>query len=338
MGAPLGLTRHQEAVAAYLRSLLRKEGPALLYRMLRYHMGWEEPDGRPAAAGGKAVRPGLCLLACEAAGGRTERALPAAAAVELVHNFSLIHDDVQDRDQQRRHRPTVWAIWGDAQAINAGDAMLSLAHLALTDLRRAGVPPESVIEAARALDSATLEMVEGQTLDIAFEAEESVDLAAYLEMAEKKTGALMGCALRLGALAAGAPGPVLEELDRCGRRIGVAFQARDDILGMWGATSRTGKAAGADIRRRKKSLPLVYLLAQPQGAALRQGYKSGRPGERDVASVLRALESCNARDYCEGIVREYRDAAIGLLDALPLELEPAAELRQALSFLAEREY
>lgn len=338
MGAPLGLTRHQEAVVAYLRSLLQKEGPALLYRMLRYHMGWEEPDGSPAVAGGKAVRPGLCLLACEAAGGCPDRALPAAAAVELVHNFSLIHDDVQDRDRQRRHRPTVWAIWGDAQAINAGDAMLSLAHLSLADLLRAGVPPESVIEAARALDAATLEMVEGQTLDIAFEAEESVALPAYLEMAEKKTGALIGCALRLGALAAGAPGSVLEELDRCGRRIGIAFQARDDILGVWGAVGRTGKEAGADIRRRKKSLPLVYLLSQPEGVVLGQRYTRGSIGEEDVASVLQALDSCRARDYCEGIVRQYQDEAIRMLEALPLEPGPAAELREALSFLAEREY
>ncbi len=338
MGAPQGLTRHHEAVAAYLRPLLLREGPPLLYRMLRYHMGWEEPDGRPAAAGGKGVRPGLCLLACEAVGGQPERALPAAAAMELVHNFSLIHDDVQDRDQQRRHRPTVWAIWGDAQAINAGDAMLSLAHLALMDLLRMGVPPESVIAAVQALDTATLEMVEGQTLDIAFEAEDNVSLAGYLEMAEKKTGALMGCALRLGALAAGAPGPVLEEMDRCGRQIGVAFQARDDILGLWGAASRTGKEAGADIRRGKKSLPLVYLFSQPQGAALRQKYGGERVGETGVAALLEALNSCGARDYCEGVVRQYRDAAVRILEGMPLEPGPAAELRQALDFLAEREY
>lgn len=338
MDAPPGLTRHQEAVAGYLRSLLQKQSPGLLYRMLRYHMGWEEPDGQPSAAGGKTVRPGLCLLAAEAAGGRPERALAAAAAVELVHNFSLIHDDVQDRDLERRHRPTVWAVWGDAQAINAGDAMLSLARLSLLDLLKAGVPPESVVEAAQVLDRSTLEMVEGQTLDISFETEEYVGLAAYLEMAEKKTGALMGCALKLGALTAAAPQSVLEALERCGRQIGVAFQVRDDILGVWGAKSRTGKAAGADIRRRKKSLPVVYLLGQPQAAALREAYVKAEVGEEEVASIFQALESSGAREYCEGVVRKYRDAAIEVLDALPLEPGPAADLRQVVNFLAEREY
>src|SRR3989441_5346125 len=137
--------------------------------MIRYHLGWEDAEGRPQDVGGKGLRPTLCLLACEAAGGDWHRALPVAAAVELVHNFSLIHDDIQDRDSERHHRPTVWSIWGEAQAINAGDALLLLARLFILRLPDGGVSDSVALEAARMLDEGTLEMVEGQTLDLTFE-------------------------------------------------------------------------------------------------------------------------------------------------------------------------
>lgn len=338
MDAPQGLTRYRRAVETYMQSLLRQGEPAVLYRMLRYHLGWEEPDGRPAAGGGKGLRASLCLLACEAAGAQAQQAMPAAAAVELVHNFSLIHDDVQDRDRERRHRPTVWSVWGDAQAINAGDAMLALARLALLNLRHEGASVETVLAAAELLDQRTLEMVEGQTMDIAFEKEERVDLTAYLLMVEKKTGALMDCALRLGALAAGAPAVLVEGLGQCGRLLGTAFQVRDDILGVWGDPAQTGKAAGADIRRRKKSLPIVYALWRPEGEAIRRIYARADLTDEDVGSVPRLLESCGAREYCEGVARERRDAALAALDRLPLRAGPAQDLREAAVFLAERQY
>lgn len=338
MDAPQGLTRYRRAVDTYMQSLLRQGEPAVLYRMLRYHLGWEEPDGRPAASGGKGLRASLCLLACEAAGGQTQQAIPAAAAVELVHNFSLIHDDVQDRDRQRRHRPTVWSVWGDAQAINAGDAMLAVARLALLDLRRQGASAETVLSAAELLDQRTLEMVEGQTLDITFEREEKIDLAAYLVMAEKKTGALMDCALGLGALAAGAASPLVEGLGQCGRLLGTAFQVRDDVLGVWGDPQHMGKAAAADIRRRKKSLPIVYALWRPEGEAIRGIYARAELTDEDVGLVLRLLEACGAREYCERVARERRGAALAALDRLPLRAGPAQDLREAAVFLAEREY
>ena len=152
------MLRFSGEIESFLRSVLQRPMPQPLQRMLCYHMGWEEADGRPSSHSGKALRPNLCLLACEAAGGNARRAIPAAAAVELVHNFSLIHDDIQDRDRERRHRPTVWSIWGEAQAINAGDALLTLARLAMARPAEDGAPPEIMIKAARLLDERTLEM------------------------------------------------------------------------------------------------------------------------------------------------------------------------------------
>jgi geranylgeranyl diphosphate synthase type I len=154
---PLALTRHRRDVEAFLRTLLDRPGAPLLYRMARYHLGWEDERGDPSDAGGKGLRGGLCLLACEAAGGDWKAAIPAAAAVELVHSFSLVHDDIQDRDLKRHDRGTVWAVWGEAQAINAGDALLALARLALADQ---ALSSDTLVRAARGLDEATLEMVE----------------------------------------------------------------------------------------------------------------------------------------------------------------------------------
>jgi len=231
--------------------------------MLRYHLGWEDAEGGPPANQGKGLRPALCFLACESAGGDWKRALPAAAALELVHNFSLVHDDIQDRDLLRRGRPTVWSIWGDAQAINAGDALLALARLSILRLSEADVSGVA-LEAARLLDERTLEMVEGQTLDLSFDQLADVDLESYLEMIEKKTGALFDCSLHLGALIGGAQPAVAGAMGRVGRLIGSAFQIRDDMLAVWGAENRTGKTPAADIRRRKKSLPIVSALIQGQ--------------------------------------------------------------------------
>lgn len=338
MDAPPGLGRHRRDLDAYLRSLLARQRPAALYRMLRYHMGWEDANGRPADSPGKAVRPALCLLACEAAGGGWRRALPAAAAIELAHNFSLVHDDIQDRDRERRGRPAVWAVWGEAQAINAGDALAALARLAVLGLPDAGVSPEVAVESVRILDEMTLEMVEGQVMDLAFEDSLDAGLDDYMEMVEKKTGALFDCSLRLGALAAGADAPVVEAMGRCGRMLGVAFQARDDMLSVWGAESRTGKAAAADIRRRKKSLPVVYALLTAEGPALRRVYEKRDPDDEDVPACLRLLDASGARAYCERLARQRLAAALAELGALPLREERAREISEASAFLVERDY
>jgi geranylgeranyl diphosphate synthase type I len=344
---PAAFGRYRGALDERLRSLLSDGLPAgshpeELHRMLRYHLGWEDAEGRAVPpASGKALRPTLCLLACEAAGGDWRAALPAAAAIELVHNFSLVHDDIQDRDAERRHRPAVWSVWGEAQAINAGDALLTLARLAVLGLGDEGVAVQRVLEAARVLDERTLEMVEGQALDIGFEERLDVSEAEYLEMIGKKTGALFDCALRLGGLVGADDPTVAAALGRCGRALGVAFQIRDDMLGVWGAESRTGKPPAADIRNRKKSLPVVYAFARAEGgtaAELRRVYSQPRLTDADVSVVLGALESVRAQAYCRTAAEERRERALAELAGADLRRGPAAELRQVADFLLERDY
>ncbi len=340
MQAPAAISRHRRELERYLRNLVSKDQPPLLYRMIRYHLGWEDVDGQPANNTGKGLRPALCLLACEAAGGDWRRALPAAAAVELVHNFSLVHDDIQDRDRERHHHPTVWSIWGEAQAINAGDAMLALARLAILRLRD-DIPSDDVIEAACILDERTLEMVEGQTLDMGFEDALDVGVGDYVEMIEKKTGALFDCSLQLGALVACGDRRFAEAIGRVGRRLGVAFQIRDDMLGIWGTENRTGKEPTADIRRRKKTLPPIYALSHAEGPALdelRRIYRQPEVTADDVSQVLEILDATGAQTYCSRLAEERCDVALKELEGLQLGSDAAQELKRTAAFLLERDF
>jgi geranylgeranyl diphosphate synthase type I len=334
------LARYQRALDDFLQSVLEGRHPPLLDRMLRYHLGWVDVDGSPADARGKSLRPSLCLLTCDAAGGDHRRALPAAAAIELVHSFSLVHDDIQDRDEKRHHRPTVWSLWGEAQAINAGDALLALARLAALRLVEAGVPAGTTLEAAALLDQRTLEMVEGQVMDLEMEAAADADLPAYLAMIERKTGALFDCSLRMGGLLAGAPSQAVESLGRCGRLLGVTFQIKDDMLGVWGAENRTGKEIAADIRRRKKSLPIVFALSHADSSVRDQvrAVYSGPVTQEGVSIVLSALERAGAQQYCAALAAEKTGQAMSELAAAGLSGTAAEELRQAAEFLLDRDY
>ncbi|HKZ50200.1 MAG TPA: polyprenyl synthetase family protein [Dehalococcoidia bacterium] len=342
LARPAALLRYQEALDAFLRDVVGPGDPPLLYHMMGYHLGWEKAKGRPTTAGGgKALRPTMCLLACEAVGGDWRQALPAAGALELVHNFSLIHDDIQDHDRERRHRPTVWVLWGQGQAINAGDGMLALAHLALLRLAETSVPAPKVMAASKALDAATLEMIGGQCLDLSFEKRLEVALDAYLEMIAKKTGALFGCALELGALAGCDDAQAVAAFARCGRLLGLSFQARDDMLGIWGAEAGTGKPVGADIRRKKKSLPIVYALTQAQGATrdlLFSLYGKHYLDEADVEAVLRTLDELGAAPFCRQMAMAKKEEALAQLAPLGLKSEAAAELKQVAEFLLERDF
>jgi geranylgeranyl diphosphate synthase type I len=320
-------------VEAFLREVVERPGPPLLYQMARYHLGWEDANGDPSDAGGKMVRSGLCLLACEASGGQWRYALPAAAAVEFVHSFSLVHDDIQDRDRERHHRPAVWTVWGEAQAINAGDALLALARVALARLSH---DSELHARAAAILDEATLEMVEGQVLDLEFESRATVTVDEYLGMVDHKTGALFGAALALGALTAGADAERCQRFVRLGRLLGVAFQVKDDLLGTWGDEARTGKPAGADVARRKKSLPLVVGLNGEAAPAMHAAY--GRAAGPDVGSIIAAMERAGVREECERMGGEARVEALRAIAAMELSDEAGQEFSEAVGFLLERDY
>ncbi|CAL9562764.1 (2E,6E)-farnesyl diphosphate synthase [Streptomyces sp. enrichment culture] len=293
------LERTRAAVDPVLRTALGSL-PAPMRRVALYHFGWQNADGTPAAGGsGKALRPALVLAAASALGGSAARtaALRAAAAVELVHNFTLVHDDVMDRDTTRRHRPTVWTVFGDADAILVGDALQALALRLLAD------DPHPAAQAAAArLAQCVVELCAGQHADTALErrAPDEVTLEETLAMAEAKTGALLGCACALGALYAGAGDAEVAAMDAFGREAGLAFQLIDDVIGTWGDPRRTGKPAGADLAARKKSLPVVAALTSgaPEAAELAAAYAA--PHRKEEAEELtRLVERAGGRDWAQ---------------------------------------
>lgn len=353
MNVPALFTRYREAVTAEMRAVVGGDD-ALLYRIIRYHLGWEEPDGRPGpGAGGKMLRPALCLLACEGTGGRVQQCLPAAAAIELIHNFSLIHDDIQDEDRERHGRPTVWTIWGVPQGINAGDGLWALAGRSFLRLAQRGVPPERIVRAYAVLNEACLTIIEGQALDLAFEGRTAtpagaegtgappVDVPAYLDMIERKTGALIGAALAVGALIGCGDEAVARRCHRLGQLLGRVFQIQDDILGIWGDGGVTGKSTSSDIRRRKQSYPVVYTLTRGPAAAraeLAAVYALPHIDDAAVARAVHAMEVAGAREQATALARQAHDEALAMLDTLPLTPASRDDLRELAAFLLERPF
>ena len=294
------------AVEDYMRRVLIDASPAVagMYAMLRYHMGWEDQEGRPEIASqGKRVRPLVTLMACQAAGGEPNQALPAAAAVELLHNFSLIHDDIEDDSPTRRHRPTLWTWAGLPQALNAGDAMFTLARLALLGLSETGVPAERVLRAVHIFDQACLRLTEGQFLDIRFETLSQVLLDDYQAMIAGKTAALLAASAQLGAATATDDEALTAHFWRFGHALGLSFQIQDDILGIWGDEAMTGKSAASDILTRKKTLPVLYALSQPgaDADALRAIYADSAPlTPADLPGILATARTSGRSRLCRG--------------------------------------
>ncbi len=340
MGLPRAFSFHQPLIEGELRCILsEKEVPCR--QLLHYHLGWTDPQGNPTPGfGGKALRPTLCLLACQAVGGQIEQALPAAAALELVHNFSLVHDDIQDGDTQRRHRPTLWYLWGQPQAINAGNVLRTLAGVALERLDAAGVPVAQRLAASAVLDRACLEMIEGQYLDIGYESRLDITTQAYLEMVERKSAALIGCALHLGALLGGGDDATVAAFRSAGRKLGLAFQVQDDVLGIWGREETTGKPSGNDIRRRKKSYPVVLALesAAPHARAeLTALYSQTDLTDTDVCRVVQLFEETGVDRLARTQARALKEEALEALKGrLPSPWD--AEFRDMADFLVERDF
>ena len=285
MNLPGVFNKYRADIDAELKSVLA-ERQSPFYDMMRYHLGWVDEKGNVlTSSGGKALRPTLCLLACEAVGGDYRQALPAAAAIELVHNYSLIHDDIQDDDRERRHRPTVWSIWGKPQAINAGTAMRVLANLALLRLKELGVPDQKQLRAHYLIDEKCMSLIEGQYLDISYETRFDITVDDYLDMIRKKTAALIACSLELGALLGTDDEQVIESFRNIGTNLGLAFQIRDDILGIWGDEQKTGKPSCSDIRRKKKSFPVIWAFDKAQGELrtdLLNFYRNGASGTNGI--------------------------------------------------------
>ena len=316
-------------VDAELQRVLAARDMAL-YKMMAYHLGWEPGPGLEEGTVARQRSHGVaCLLACAAAGGDLDVALPAAASMELVENFAQIHDDVQGGHPKRDNRDSVWWVWGPAQAINAGDGMHALARLSLFRLQDRGVSAETVFKAVQLLDQASLDLCEGRFQDL--EAQERIDLSveAYLEMAAGKTGALYSCAMKLGALAASADAPVVDSLGECGAKLGMATQIRDDLRELWGSPDSMPPAS-EEVLNKKKILPVVYALEQ---ASISEKRRLGEiyfkrvlePG--DVVALRPVLEELGSREYCEELVLRYRQEAEQTLSIPGVSSEGEAALK-----------
>ena len=284
-----------------------------MYEMVRYHLGL---DG--SGSSGKRLRPLLGLLAFASITGTWERALPGAAAVELGHNFSLIHDDIEDGDRERRHRATLWAVHGIPQAINTGDAVFVLSRIALHRLTALGFPDATVLRLMRLFDETCLALCEGQYIDIwtsEHDTEMTVDL--YYDMIGRKTAALISASIEAGAVLATDDEAVITRYRQFGWALGLAFQLNDDLLGIWGREQATGKEP-SDLAKHKKTLPVIYALehaAEEDRARLLAFYADPDPRPDEITEAMRIVDRTGAQDYTRTEARRWRDEAIAELDA-----------------------
>jgi len=302
------------AIEEKLRAAVSTPSDAVapLYDMMAYHLGWLDEQFRPIEAyHGKRLRPLLCLLACEAAGGDWRKALPAAAALELVHNFSLIHDDIEDNSPTRRGRPTVWTLWGLAHGVNAGDSMLILARLAIARLSDHGMDEATGLAAMAILDQTCITLCQGQYLDIAYEGHLEVSEEGYLQMIGAKTAALIA---------------------------GLAFQMVDDILGIWGDPATTGKSAASDIRSRKMTLPVIFALrTSSESQKLADLYHEEHLSDEDVSRAVAILDRAGARQYVQQQAAQYEASALAALNGASARSPAADHLRTLATSLTSRQ-
>ncbi|MFM2033292.1 MAG: hypothetical protein RLZZ297_2057 [Chloroflexota bacterium] len=315
-----------ERMASDIRAVIRAEMQAVFpayepavrdfYAMQEYHLGWRNRDLEPELSDpGKLLRPIITLLCCRMMGGTDAQALPLAAGIQLVHDFSLIHDDIEDDSDLRRGRTTLWTIWGLAQGINAGDGMFVLAHMALQRLRHTGVRAERVLDICERFDRTILSICEGQYLDISFEGRQTVSEADYVAMVTRKTAVLLAACCELGALAADASDADAAALGLFGLHVGISFQMQDDILGIWGDPAVTGKPDAADLVRRKQSLPVIYALQHedPSGP-LHRLYATSAGDDRGLAAARQAIDAAGAQAYTARLAEEHYRLACAALE------------------------
>lgn len=325
------LPRMLPAIEAELqRQVARLDQPRTkpFHEMLTYHMGWTGEGAGPKATG-KRIRPLLVLLSTAGCGADWQFALPAAAAVELTHNFSLAHDDVQDNSDKRRGRPTVWVKWGAPMAINVGDALFVQSNQAIIDLAN-HYPAETVVKAAKFLHDTCLDLTRGQYLDMSYQGRKDLQIDDYWPMIGGKTAALLACCASIGALLGGADEPTLQAYRSFGHYLGLAFQAQDDLLGIWGDEALMGKSAASDLVEGKNSLPVLVGLGKKGKFAER--WKQGPIRPEEVEEVARLLASESAYEYTIEASKQMTDLALGSLRAA----DPQGAAGAALFELTEK--
>ena len=336
--------RYKDMVERELSQAVPPASENGLNTLMQYHLGWVDRSGKPAPTShsqGKALRPTLCMFACEALDGDIQQAMPAAAALELIHNFSLMHDDIQDQDLERRHQATVWALWGAPRALVAGDAMQSLGDLEMLKSSLLNVTPKVTLQVSQILTESYLEMIEGQCLDLGFESRVDITTDDYLRMIACKTGALIRSSLHIGALLATDDRDTADAFARFGNFLGRAFQIRDDYLGIWGNEATTGKSSDSDIRRRKKSFPVVYAFEEASGGSrddLLRIYRQDDLDDSDLRRVMAILEEVGASEHCQALTQQSAELAVAALAGVELSGWARSEVGELVDFLARREY
>ena len=311
-----------------------------------YHLGWVDGSGAPLSTdGGKGIRPAFAILSAEVVGASADIGVPGAVGVELVHNFSLIHDDVIDGDTERRHRATVWSLFGVGRAVVTGDALLTLGQqVILNSSMTLGssvvADPVCAARAALHLADATAAMNSGQALDMAFEHHRSVTYEECLKMEGGKTGALLSCAASIGAVLAGADESTIDALATFGMQLGLSFQAVDDLLGVWGDPATTGKATFADLRQHKKTLPVSAAISVGGSGARELENLLAIPelSDSDVARAAELVESLGGRQRATDQARESMEVALSALDMAASEPAAKAELIELAHFVVDRQY
>ncbi|MDE2780502.1 MAG: polyprenyl synthetase family protein [Chloroflexota bacterium] len=315
MAEPQALTPYREALEKELRNCF-SERQGFLYNVLRYHMGWVDQQGQPESGSTRhSFHSLLAPAVCEAVSGQYEAALPVAAAVELLYNFSLVHGDVQAGRLEAGDRPSVWWVWGPAQAINAGDGLHALARVAIMRLADMGLPPDRVLRASEMLDRSCLAMCEGQYADLGFQDRMLVTMGEYDDMIARKSGALTGCSAAGGALAAGLNEADQEALQSTGVKLGMAWQITQDVADFWGQEGNAVTAS--NVLNKKKSLPLIYALEECGTSGKREigaAYMKRVLEPADLARVVEIMDGTGAREYSEERARRLSEEAMETLE------------------------
>jgi geranylgeranyl diphosphate synthase type I len=304
--------------------------PILLYSLAEYHLGWKDDKLNPCQQRqGKMLRPLIALLTYQAFRDDFQRILPFAASCELYHNHTLVFDDIQDGDKFRRNRPTVWNLWGIGQGINTGLLLGYVSQIFLLKLREKGVSDQKIFMLLESFNEMTLELAEGQSLDLDFEKRQEVSPEEYLVMIGKKTGALIGVCAYGGALLSESDLDQAEKFKLFGRKLGTAMQIRDDLVGIWGETQESGKESGKDLWRKKKTFPVLKAASVLNGENLRlvKAYYASDITSSDemIQKMIKVFEEAGVREMTLQKANEYLKEAFEILESLPIpqkQLEP----------------
>ena len=331
----------RDIIEAELKTIVT-DRPLNLYDMLRYHLGFQKISGETCQVShGKLIRPILCLLCCQATEGDLAQVIPAAASLELIHNFSLIHDDIQDNSHMRRQRPTVWKLWGKEHAINAGDAMFAMSYLELLKLQANGVSDNKTLRSIRLLSEACLNICEGQYLDMLYEGNCNISTESYLTMIMKKTACLIAACTALGASFGTEDDAVINCFYMFGRDLGMAYQIADDILGIWSTEAKTGKSEKIDVLNKKKTFPVVYSLNNSSGQdkkELKYFYSHKNSEEHDVIRIVEIFNNLGAQDYSQKIAQRYYKKALSRFETIDIKQSRRTPIINMVSTLMGRDY